>query len=1089
MIFISHILIYDSVGGKELAKCSPFPVVFEKKCDKGYNAFIENYDPAVGFRIVCTNKEKESYCLYLNSYKFVCHPWVTNTIGQTGFRINVYEPIEQRDTVTLATKGITIKHLSEENIYYFGDRHIPSFTHAGFKAVAAALDSRVANIETSDYYTAFWEYHREIITQKREYEKLRLMAIEYHSIEADSRVEGGNTYTLTVDPLSEIVRKNEEMLKERGVAKPEPDDEADVESPEALQKRYLDKLTRKMNVKLPSSIEGGLGILAVTKGFEEKDGRWLLTVCVADGQNISTTDIKAEGTLTERLNPEYKHKDNTITEIMQNEQAWENMNQVVTLKGCEPIEIVENISLNDNDRFTDNQVEAINKAINTNDFLLIQGPPGTGKTTIIAKMVDNFVGKNQKVLICSKNNLAVDNVLDKWIEINQKRFENHLCIRLGDEDSIKIDSVKDYTSEKITARVQKLIYGKSAAAHKQLLNSVESELEELNKFDSSSIDVLDLARLFFEISIKLRPLSAAYDSFLHFPKKIADIGLPIDLGNYWYKAQAAREAIVLCQDELFKPLLKAFYSKTSLPTEQIDKIANAYRRALQTIAIATDENDISGVVVRLMFNHDDKEIPKKRAALSSLISQLNKYQSKMSNLYAFCGNPVFKGDDDPQRGEKAYDKIIRMSHENLQLTFDELISEVKKQSFEKRFVLSRIRDILAEWHRELLDNGSTQLEETLVKESIKIIGATCMGVNSDPNFKDTVYDVVIVDEAGQIPLHDIAVPLSKAKKVILIGDHLQLPPMSEEDFVEYYEKTQQKETDSDNNSETENIATEMNQTEKYQKEDLKKVFSVSLFEKLYRSENIADTGARIMLNRQYRMHPHIADFISKEFYNGEYKNGVEKDAREISIAGFSDPIYFFDTKNCEDREEQLHNPGCSNNLEAEICSDILIKLIPEIEAGNYKIRKNATLGIKDAAGNVVAYDIGVISGYDKQVNLIKEKTLTKLQSVCGYTEEKALEIMTKFKVSSVDSFQGRDNEIILFSMTRSNKKGKIGFLRDVRRLNVAMTRAKSMLIMIGDTDTLIKSRQKAEHDETKFASSYYVALKKYCEDMKYYHLK
>lgn len=1063
-----------------MAQTVQFPIVFEKKCRDGYVLFIENNNPDTGFRIVCTNKDKECFCIYLDSYKFVCHPWVTSS-RRTGFRISAFEPIEQRDTVTLATNGITIKYLPEGHVFYMGEHHVGSYSGNGFNAVVSALDARIDSNKLTDYHSEFWNYHRQIITEKKEYEKLRLMAVDYHKIEADTRAEGSNIYILTVDPLSEIVRKNEEALIERGVAKPEPDDEADIETPEAVQNRYFEKLNKKMNIKLPSSIEGGLGILAVTKGFVQSDnGKWLLTIGVADGQNVSTTDIKPTGTLTERLNTEFKHKEKTLDLIEENKHAWRNMNNVVTLKGCDPIIMTDSVSLTEKEkkRFTENQVNAINMAINTDDFLLIQGPPGTGKTTIIAKIVDDFVSKNQRILICSKNNLAVDNVLDKWIEINSKRFQNHLCLRLGDVDSIKIDSVKDYTTEKITARVQELIYGRSDQAHKKLLEDVEKQLEELDKIDEASLEILELARFFCELSVKLPPLSVAYDQFIKLPKALADIGFPIDLGNLWYKSQATKEALRLCRNGLFEPLLKAFYSKHPLSTEEIDKIAFAYRDICKNVAIATDETDVSGALVKLLFRHNDKNLIEIRQNLRGLAGQINSYQKKISNLYAFGGNNVLRNNENSNIAKYSTNDILKMAPKQCKLAFDELLDSHKNASFSKRFTLSRIRDVLAEWHRELLDNGSEQLEETIVKESIKIIGATCMGVNSDPNFKDTVYDAIIVDEAGQIPLHDILVPVSKAKKVILIGDHLQLPPMSEEDFIEYYKKLHA--SDDENN----NTDGAQKSDKSYEPEDPKKVFAVSLFEKLYRCDNMR--VARTMLNTQYRMHPDIAEFISKNFYNGEYESGVENDDRELSIAGFNKPIYFYDTKDCEDKVEECHNPGCSNNLEAELCSDILVRLIPEIENGNYKIRDNASLAIKDTASNIIGYDIGVISGYDKQVKLIKAKTFAKLKSVCGYSEEKALEIMDKFMVSSVDSFQGRDNEIIIFSMTRSNKKGKIGFLRDVRRLNVAMTRAKSMLIMIGDTDTLTQSKQMTEHDENTPASSYYVALKEYCKNKEYY---
>jgi len=257
-----------------------------------------------------------------------------------------------------------------------------------------------------------------------------------------------------------------------------------------------------------------------------------------------------------------------------------------------------------------------------------------------------------------------------------------------------------------------------------------------------------------------------------------------------------------------------------------------------------------------------------------------------------------------------------------------------------------------------------------------------------------------------------------------------------------------------------------------------------LFEKLYNSSSL--DGVKTMINKQYRMNPKIADFISKEFYNGEYYSGIKEEDRIIDIAGKNKPIYFYDTANLpeEERFETVSNTGFCNEIEAELCSNLLVELITAIESGKYTIRKNATLKPWDKVEQEFKYDIGVITGYGKQVELIKEKTFNKIKEAMQGKDPEA--IMKRFMISTVDSFQGRDNEIILFSMTRSNEKGTIGFLRDVRRLNVAMTRAKSMLIMFGDSTTLTKSYAAAEHNKDKKAAHYYKQLVKYCKDNDFY---
>ncbi|AFK22451.1 putative DNA2-NAM7 helicase family protein [Pyrococcus sp. ST04] len=185
-----------------------------------------------------------------------------------------------------------------------------------------------------------------------------------------------------------------------------------------------------------------------------------------------------------------------------------------------------------------------------------------------------------------------------------------------------------------------------------------------------------------------------------------------------------------------------------------------------------------------------------------------------------------------------------------------------------------------------------------------------------------------------------------------------------------------------------------------------------------------------MLTIQYRMNERIMEFPSKEFYGGKIK--AHESVKNITLADLGikieeenwkevlDPktvLVFIDTSKLENKWERQRRGSESreNPLEAKIVAKIVKKLL------------NA--GVKPEW-------IGVITPYDDQRDLI------------------SMSVPEEVEVKTVDGYQGREKEVIILSFVRSNKKGEIGFLKDLRRLNVSLTRAKRKLIMVGDSSTL-----------------------------------
>jgi len=254
------------------------------------------------------------------------------------------------------------------------------------------------------------------------------------------------------------------------------------------------------------------------------------------------------------------------------------------------------------------------------------------------------------------------------------------------------------------------------------------------------------------------------------------------------------------------------------------------------------------------------------------------------------------------------------------------------------------------------------------------------------------FDVAIIDEASQATIPSILIPIAKAHRFILAGDHKQLPPTIISDRAGALSKT--------------------------------------LFEELIRMYPFKSQ----LLNIQYRMNSLLMKFPNEEFYN----NGLKSDSSvdDINIKDILDShqdeeaLLFIDTSDISDNRERHLKDSKSivNEIEAEIAIRIADDYLND--------------GVDEA-------DIGIISPYADQVKIIQENT--------------------PIEVKTVDGFQGREKEIIIISTVRSNDNGNIGFLSDLRRLNVAITRAKRKLIIIGNIDTLITNPT-------------YERLIKFCED-------
>jgi hypothetical protein len=337
--------------------------------------------------------------------------------------------------------------------------------------------------------------------------------------------------------------------------------------------------------------------------------------------------------------------------------------------------------------------------------------------------------------------------------------------------------------------------------------------------------------------------------------------------------------------------------------------------------------------------------------------------------------------------------------------------------------LHAIRATILDW-RNALDDCRQQDLYPLLIDLVDVVGATCIGVNTNRHFRDVGFDVAIVDESGQIQLHNLVVPLSKAGRVILVGDHKQLPPVVQDELKQEVEQ----------------------RAEVLPFDPDKSLLDKSWFEHAWES---LPASRRAMLDTQFRCPAVISDFISEAFYEGRYFAGEPMKAKRPISPAFPCSMVFVDTSDQSpmDRSERTRQSGdrnevMGNRAETELVAELM----------RYFCRCHADIA--------EAGEIGVIVPYKNHVAEIQRR----LEQDRLKGRLRGLKTPLAELVASVDSYQGQERDIIVFAFSRSNTAGAVGFLADWRRLNVAMTRTKQQLVMVGDLSTLCRPTRRMGPD-------------------------
>lgn len=588
------------------------------------------------------------------------------------------------------------------------------------------------------------------------------------------------------------------------------------------------------------------------------------------------------------------------------------------------------------------KVISLEKALSSDNIFLLQGPPGTGKTTFISELVyqilygnDTYRGNPEaKILIASQSHVAVDNSLAKI----KKLIPDIKMIRIGVLDKLS-ESSREYTLDVFCRDwTEKVILNcKEALARYKQEIGIDESLQEKNS-------------IITEIESITQEISELIDELEKVETELERINV---LDSKW---------------------------------QFVDGKIETMKQMVAIKASGVTEEHLSQIIDE--FTESLSELNSKLASIIDESIALAEQKTELQSRYVSLNEELEAKGHEVDEWKELLGVSSNKDYQQVKADIQVALKENKK----KYAKYSKVESLCKEWQKRVTQ-GDGLLQESIADSTL--VGATCLGIASLGPDVEINFDWVIVDEAGKATPPEILVPICLGRKIVLVGDHKQLPPVVDQALLKLQDKEQM------------NI----------NKEDLE----LSLFEYLERSLN---DDCKNILDEQYRMNPVIGDLISKLFYESKLVSKTSKEEKTIPLKLYeSKPLVWLSTAARFDRKEERISDSYRNPCEAKLIFEQLLEIDKELN--ELKLKK----------------ETAIIAGYRGQ-----RDSLTRLYE----SSYKAKFHNMSIEINTVDAFQGRETDIVFYSVVRSNDDGKLGFLKDVRRLNVAFSRARELLVVVGD---------------------------------------
>jgi len=658
------------------------------------------------------------------------------------------------------------------------------------------------------------------------------------------------------------------------------------------------------------------------------------------------------------------------------------------------------------------QEEAIEVALNTPDIALIQGPPGTGKTTVIAAILERL------------NELADKRGASIKGQILLTGFQH--------------DAVENMINRLSLNGIPVPKYGKRSGAEEDDFSAFERNLEEWCGKLAAELRERNpqLAEIERETGIKnlclqyreapTRALAA------NLARQIASLGVLI-LGEDGAR-RAANLAKHLAREEQPNDAYNQFLDAVRLLPVRAESFADD---GPERAAYGLDE-------LKDVLKEDERALLDKASLWRSedggptFLNELELLKGKL--LRRFTPRPHF-------RVEKQNDEVKALA--------EEAVTRIRAAGFSSK---DRKSAALAEFLAELESNPSGMIDA--VSDYSFAFAATCQqsvnkqmqfqkgitGREVDDNQKKMEYEYVIVDEAARVSPRDLMIPMAQGKRIILVGDHRQLPHIVDEKVLETLSE-QEAETLLAREGEVER------DDENWSKRSLFEHLFVNRLPELEKQDGIS---RRVTLDTQYRMHPLLGEFVSRNFYERFDKPGApsEKFGSGRRTSDFAHSLPDTDGKPAVWLEVSARKGGHERRVTSWIRHSEATAIAHQLHSW-----------MNSDAGKNLSF--GVIAFYKAQAELIR----TQLGKITD--DDK------KLRIGTVDSFQGMEFDVVFLSMVRTlpneqrikHARAKIekhggawtdeieaqfafGHLCLYNRLNVSMSRQKKLLVVAGDSNLL-----------------------------------
>lgn len=746
------------------------------------------------------------------------------------------------------------------------------------------------------------------------------------------------------------------------------------------------------------------------------------------------------------------------------------------------------------------QRAAVCGALNSEDMFLIQGPPGTGKTTAIAEICYQNALMGKKTLIASQTNLAVDNALSRLASNPKIR-----ALRRGNEKSVQREGVAFTEDNVISTWIER-----TTALCEENLKTYENTMFEIDKLEKE-LEIPYALHEKYKTETQAKKEAALrnrlIEKLLNFGKTDCDeLECAVEKFKENHDIAVIKRAVMAelgdfkCADETAEMLkIKQKEFETALgAAESAVTGVELVQNALKTISSCRESLDRAFETTRPKYTEfvlnptvlTKMDIMQTYAELSARTADLLKRIPggffRMFNLYGRWNKkaipiyeslirteadlkltlPVFKEEERlvfakysiEERTEEIYN-ILKGISSDYKAYIMQLENECEKNMQKIREVSDlkeKLLDTLREFDKKIPGKFARKLpDEVLWEENLKeyyssvwkdelycavtlskltakwikrinsgnredydelkriyinnanVIGITCSGSGSSEFMQNyPEFDMVIIDEVSKATPPELILPALKAKTIVLVGDHKQLPPMIGSDTYE-------------------EISEELGN-------DKLNRMKVSLFESLYLN---APSDLKIMLRKQYRMHSQIMNTIN-QFYaeEGGLVCGLDDSCREHNVEGGfikKDVHAMWIYTPYESRfKEKRDDTSFYNDYEVLCIEKMLIQL-------DENARRK---GIKK--------EVGVITFYSGQTERLHER-------VSGRAFDN-LDI----RIGTVDKFQGIEKPVIICSFVRNNPMCDIGFAKDPRRINVALSRARELLMIVGCSEMFCMADKK-----------------------------